>query len=71
MDVHYVWMSIMYRRPLCVDVLYGCLRAKKKNSKVKHMGYRPTNSNSYTIDSLYRVCIADKESMVIGYHDHL
>jgi len=42
----------------------------KKTAKLS-MGYRPTNSNSNTIDSLYRVCITNKESMVIGYHDHL
>jgi len=42
---------------------------EQKTAKLS-MGSRPTNSNSYTIDS-YRVCITDKESMVIGYHDHL
>jgi len=36
----------------------------KKSVKLS-MGYRPTNSNSYTIDSLYRVClITDKELLI-------
>jgi len=45
---------------ILVDVLYG-FPLSKKTAKLS-MCYRPTNSNSYTIDSLYRVClITDKE----------
>jgi len=55
---------ILCRRPLWMA------SEQKKNSKVKHGLCRPTNSNSYSIDSLQSL-ITDKESMVIGYHDHL
>jgi len=43
------FFMILYGRPLW-------MAPEQKNSKVKH-GYRP--SNSYTIDSLNRVCITD------------
>jgi len=50
---------ILCRRPLWTT-------PEQKNSKVKQrpVGYRPTNSNSYTIESLYLIQRLYKESMV-------
>jgi len=55
---------------LCRRPLWMFPEQKKKIAKLS-MDYRPTNSHSYIIDSLYRVCITDKESTVIYYHDYL
>jgi len=58
----------------CRRLLWMAPEKKKKTAKLS-MGYKPTIQQQQLgyiyHSSLYRVCITDKESMVIGYHDHL